>query len=350
MKILLILVGGTICTALNEKGTLSVTEGAGLQLIENFKNSDSEFAKAAEIIPSENLMILSENMTTDKWNLMLDTYRRHISLNDYDGVIFAHGTDTLAYSSAMFSLLLSGERLPVFFVSSNKRLSVATANGNDNFRLAVECISRGIAPGVYVTYKNPTDERIYLHQASRLKQCENYSDDFFSEGALDITNLNGENCRELFNELEKRFPATNKKPLEIKKDFKLKTKVLMITPYVGINYGAMDYGKFSAVLHKTFHSGTACAEGESSVLTMLDKCAEKNVDAYLVPSKPEGEVYDTVRIIAEHTAKGRKINFIYGCTNEMAYAKLLLAYSLSENKEEIKTLLNTEIIFENAYK
>ena len=35
-NILLILVGGTICTALNEKGNLSVSEEAGILLKENY--------------------------------------------------------------------------------------------------------------------------------------------------------------------------------------------------------------------------------------------------------------------------------------------------------------------------
>ena len=39
-NILLILVGGTICTALNEKGNLSVSEEAGILLKENYLKSD----------------------------------------------------------------------------------------------------------------------------------------------------------------------------------------------------------------------------------------------------------------------------------------------------------------------
>ena len=52
-KILLVLVGGTICTAFNEHGTLSISEGAGVKLIENFKSSDSLFKDEVEIIPTE---------------------------------------------------------------------------------------------------------------------------------------------------------------------------------------------------------------------------------------------------------------------------------------------------------
>ena len=177
-KILLILVGGTICTSLNEHGTLSISEGAGLSLIENFRDSNSPFKNDVQITPTENLFILSENMSIPNWNRMLDAYRKYITTDDFDGVIFGHGTDTLAYSTALFSQILAGTDIPVFFVSSNARLDSERANGNDNFRYAVELICKGIEPNVYATYKNISDGRMYLHLGSHLEQCKNYSEDF----------------------------------------------------------------------------------------------------------------------------------------------------------------------------
>ncbi|MBQ7089729.1 MAG: asparaginase, partial [Clostridia bacterium] len=72
-KILLILVGGTICTELNEQGNLSVSERAGAMLTAHFENSDSPYAQKVQIDQSKNLHILSENMTVERWNLILDT-------------------------------------------------------------------------------------------------------------------------------------------------------------------------------------------------------------------------------------------------------------------------------------
>ncbi len=348
-KILLILVGGTICTAVNEKGTLSVFAGAGTQLTENFYRSGSKFTDGVEFVLTENLFILSENMTVKKWNLMIETYRKYLVKDTFDGVIFAHGTDTLAYSAALFSQLLSDSAVPVFFVSSNARLSSERANGNDNFRYAVECIVRGVAPNVYAIYKNISDGRMYLHLASRLTQCENYSDDFRSFGAIDITDINDENAVVYLEEIQKRYPPDARMSMiDIKTIPPLSDCVLMLTPYVGLRYDVIDYAKFSAVLHGTFHSGTACADIASdphSALFMLDACAKEKVDVYLAPSKPEGEVYDTVRVIGTHGEEEYRVRFLYGYTNEMAYVKLLLAYSVLEESER-ETFIRTEQNFE----
>ena len=345
-NILLILVGGTICTALNEQGTLSISEGAGVKLVENFKNSDSTFKDKLEIKATENLFILSENMSIPNWNLMLDTYRKHINTDSFDGVIFAHGTDTLAYSTSLFSLILANTDIPVFFVSSNARLDSERANGNDNFRYAVELICKGIEPNVYATYKNISDNRMYLHLGSRLEQCKNYSEDFFSEGAIDITDISDETLKTI----KETYPKKEKSPLiNINDDCHLKNCVLMINPYVGLDYDSFSYSRFSAILHGTYHSGTACAEPyENSVLHLMDLCEKENpdIDIYLSPSKNSGEIYDTVRVIDSHKAHQKKINFLYGCTNETAYAKLVLAYSIWEEKKDIEKFINTNINFE----
>ncbi len=322
-KILFIPVGGTICTALTEKGTLDVSRGAGAVIIENFKKSGSPFSGDTEFVVAENLMILSENMTVEKWNLMLDTYRSYEEA--FDGVIFAHGTDTLGFSAALFSLM--PKKVPVFFVSSNARLDSSRANGNENFRCAVECICYGIAPGVYVPYKNISSGKMLLHFGSRIKQCPCYSEDFESDGGFDLSEGNYEKVLHLIA----NSPEETALPEALWKKLRLKDEVLVLMPYVGLNYEAVDYSRFSAVLHGTYHSGTACTgKGKNSILRMLELCRGK-ADVYLSPSKAEGEIYDTVRVISENSG----IEFLYGDTFELAYAKLLTAYSVFDNKEDI---------------
>lgn len=356
-RILLIPVGGTICTAINEDGNLAVSEKAGILLKENYLSSDSPYAEEVSIESTENLYILSENMTVEQWNKMIAVYREHALGKAYDGVIIAHGTDTLAYSAALFSMLLSATEIPVFFVSANENLRSERTNGNVNFRCAAECICRGIKPNVYVPYMNMSDGEMYLHLGSRLRQCENYSEDFHSVGEVNITRMTEDNYKEYFASLESLYPQEKRRSFaDMAGDWKLRNCVLYLMPYVGMNYSAYDYSKFSAVLHGTFHSGTACVElsehcdkyGHNSMLHLLDGCfgAEKPVDVYASPSKMVRGTYETISILGNHSVNGRQVNFMYGYTNEMAYAKLVLAYSLLEGEEERRRFLEEEYNFE----
>ena len=106
-KILLVLVGGTICT-LADRGVRKIeTEKARAMLVEHFRRSDSPFAdeSALRIDVGARFDTLSENMSFPLWN-KLKEYFEGRPYDGYDGVIVAHGTDTLAYTAAMFSFLL----------------------------------------------------------------------------------------------------------------------------------------------------------------------------------------------------------------------------------------------------
>lgn len=365
-KILIILTGGTICS--QYEGNVKVQGScAGTVLQHNFNASDSPFAGSVTFKETENYGLFSENMTVSKWNMLIQSFRtlpeihdtaakrgsfaslagkKNVPENIYDGIIIAHGTDTLAYSSALFSIILKDMGIPVFLVSSNEALSSEKANGSCNFRAAVECICCGIKPNVYAAYKNTGDGRMYLHLASRLKQCESYSEDFFSAGMLDITGLTPENAGAFFKNLP--IPQKNK---SIKIDFfnesfTLENAVLKIEPYVGLDYDFFDFGKAEAVLHLTYHSGTVCSEkteknpdySNNSILHLLDKCP--TLPVYIAPSDLSGGIYETVPVIAEH--KSGRVFFVNGCTAEMLYVKLLIAYSLKLPEEKITEFLQTE--------
>ncbi|MBO5908431.1 MAG: hypothetical protein J6Q67_01400, partial [Clostridia bacterium] len=239
----------------------------------------------------------------------------------------------------LFSLLLKGISIPVFFVSSNRPVvdfktgePSKNANGNANFKAAVECIMNGITPDVYVTYKNYEDNRMYLHYAKALLQCRNYDENFYSNGAIDINDSN-----EAIKSIPEKEQVTfNELPIVELKGKKLKNCVLKITPYVGLDYDSFNLSKCRAVLHGAYHSGTACTEksaaeyeqcgivSSSSILNFIDRCAKEKVDFYYSPSEVEGgaTVYDTVPLI-----KNKGVNISHGMTDELMYAKLLIEYA-----------------------
>ena len=362
VRIFIVLCGGTICTSVEEMGNDRVrviSEGAGTLLQKNFYDANPELKGEVTFDCSKNFKILSENMTIEKWNLLIDFFReKETKLKGYDGIIIAHGTDTLAYSSAMFSLLLKSLLVPVFFVSSNAPLSNDNANGNENFRAAVNCIRSRITPGVYTVYKNPSSGRMFLHLASRLKQCRNYEEDFYSEGAVDITCLPAEQYADLYKDLKQsglKSDGRDDFTVKLSGEWHLKDCVLRIDPYVGLRYDCFDYSKFKAVLHGSYHSGTVCVtdsfkDDESkkdisgSIMYMLDKC-KNGPDVFLFPVGKNGEIYASAKELAD--SDGGRIKYLYGTTVEMAYAKLLLAYSM--NIENIEAFMDREFCLEMPY-
>lgn len=329
-KIFVIYTGGTICTTLkNGKISIDPTAAAALTTLYN-KRKDA--LPDIEFIDGKFFGILSENMTVECWNKIIDYLKETLpTLSGFDGIIIAHGTDTLAYTSALLSVILKGFSLPVFLVSSNKSIIKPDsspnplANGVENFAAAVSLINSDIAPGVYVPYKN-TDGKIYLHTGENLKQCEIYSDDFFSRDMVDLSAgvPSFENT-----------PCDQTPPLfELKKP--LKDCVLKIDSYVGLNYSRISLEGVKAVLHTTYHSGTACVDGAEkgevsnhSILSLIDRCQKLKIPFYFAPAKTgeEQSVYASVPFIEHRNKYGAAPRFCWGETTETLYCKLLIKHS-----------------------
>ena len=352
-NILVIYTGGTICTKIKD-GKMSTDETAASALTTLFDKSDSPYKDKVKFTDGKKFNILSENMTVKKWNEIIKYFLTILpDINLYSGIIIAHGTDTLAYTAALFSLLLKGIGIPVFFVSSNYPLFYENgelhpkANGCANFCAATECIAEGITPDVYATYQNPEDGKMYLHKAKSLIQCKIYDDNFYSCDAVDITDI-GNVKSDVF-----RAELKSKSELLINRfqNDTLKNCVLKINPYVGLNYEMIALNSIKAVLHGTYHSGTVCSSSAisgadhthdtDSVLYLFEKCAAKNIPFYLSPSQRSESrtVYESITDIENYTSNGQQIRFCYGDTDELIYAKLLISYSLDMSEEEIKEFI-----------
>ena len=341
-KILLMLTGGTICSFVDDDGFKDTDyKKAAPILLDAFKkNNAGELDIEFEVMSP--LSILSENMTFNQWNVLLKAIGE-IKWSDYEGVIISHGTDTLAYTASLLSMVLAGCQIPVFIVSSNFSLADERANGNDNFRAAVGLISDGIVPDVYVTYKND-DGIIYLHRGAEITQCQNYTWNFYSKNMVEYSHFN------------KRGEPRGSREMLIHKIGPLRNNVLMIEPYVGTDYSVYNLEGKKAVLHGLFHSSTACVgAGEeedknrnSSILYLIDKCKERGVGFYIAPFEKELLAGETMYSSTAALLKSGAIPIV-GMSKEVCYAKIVIACALFADQDKIAEFLKEEINEEMIY-
>ena len=174
MKILVILTGGTIGSAISN-GFIAPADGRGLAMVDNYRN---RFGNDIEFQFTEPYRALSETLNADKLNMLIDTVN---SLKDqgFDGIIITHGTDTLQYSAAALSLAVYTQ-IPIVLVSSNYPLDDKRSNGRDNFYAAIRLCQTG-ERGVFVSYRN-SDQRILYHRGDRLLRHPEMSDEVCSVG------------------------------------------------------------------------------------------------------------------------------------------------------------------------
>ena len=176
--IALLYTGGTIGARVTD-GAADAAPGGGRLLTEVFRRRHPD--SPAVFDEREPLTTLSENMTVEKWNTLLDALRG-LEPAAFAGVILTHGTDTLAYTANLLALALEGTALPVILVSSHTPPTDPAANGHRHFAAAVQAIAQGHPGGVYAAVSDladaPESREVRLIPGERLTQCAGLTDRF----------------------------------------------------------------------------------------------------------------------------------------------------------------------------
>ncbi len=344
-KILVILTGGTIGSRV-EGSTIDVTDSSAYELITRFKQ---RYGEEDTFEVRQVMTVLSENMRPEIWTKLVAALW-DVSWEDYQGVIITHGSDTLAYTSALIGMLFAHVPVPVVLTAGNYPLSDSRSNGLVNFRSSVELIKVQGIRGVFTVYQNPMGENcVYL--ATRITEADCYQDCFgafggsvfgyMKEGELKVcdTPVNP-TLSQLCEFCGGRESLTEKPPV-------FQKQIWMIRPYPGLNYDFIDLsGNPGAILHYLYHSATACIEGEGySFLQFLEKCGEKKIPVYAASYKAVGGVsYVTGDAVLRAGVKP-----MCNISPEAAYMKLVLAYHVAEGEaeEEIERIMERNLYYEH---
>ena len=250
----------------------------------------------------------------------------------YSGVILTHGSDTLAYTSALLGMYFRHFDIPLFIIASNKPIGEKGSNGLFNFTSAVGLIKEGKYKGVFTLY-----ERVML--PTRVIPADTCRDRFGVYG------YDGFNDFSVFSGVSENMLSRPRERI-FHEDIKFRKRVLFIE-----GYPAMDFDCFvpnedtAAVLYSPYHSATACtdvSEGENYALTeFIKRCITKNIMVYICGLKRKVPIYSTVAEII----KAGSIP-IYSTSAVTAYMKLLLAY----NQEEmpVKEVMGKDLFFEEV--
>jgi L-asparaginase len=264
MSILVIGLGGTIGSV---KGTDSIKlDTNNLKILDYCKRKDVEFTGVSPF------SILSENMNIAKWKDLI-SYLDTINFNDYDGVIILHGSDTLAYTSALIGNAFADEK--IILVASDKPIEDKDSNAIDNFNNAVDMI---------------VDKKITTPLVS-------YNQIFKADC---ITSAN----------IEDKFISLNSTLKPIKSRVIHDKNILIVNPYVNINYNNYNLDNIDNVLFTMYHSATV----PSNTIEFCKQLESRSIKYNFVTHKQSAD-YETAKTLK---------NIIFNCTVENAYARMLL--------------------------
>ena len=165
-KILLLSTGGTIASKVDYR-TGAVTPALTAS---DLNDAVPEIANIANIDAEVLFSEYSENLQPEHW---IETAKKIESIVNlgYKGVIVAHGTDTMHYSSAFLSFALSGLKIPVVFVGSQRSSDRPSSDAALNLIAATRFITQTDVNGVYIAmHHNESDDTISCHLGTRVRK------------------------------------------------------------------------------------------------------------------------------------------------------------------------------------
>jgi len=340
-KVLVIETGGTFATQSMD----------GIRSLENTVNGVYGYDAVKERIDKYDfefevirpIYMLSENMTFEKINIMIDALNK-VNFSKYEGIILTHGTDTMAYTANILSLIFGYKGIPIVIVGANHPIDMDISNGLSNFTSAIDFIFDNNIQGTYVIYKNHVGD-IEVHLGSRIKQMGQVNDTYESfKNTIFGYMINGEFK---ISDKSPKIEEINNCKSTYGSDFKLSDKnVLMILPYVGLRYDLINLDNIDAVCCGVYHSGTVNTDDKErnySINSLISKAEKLSIPIFIGEVESAADSYET----SESLNQAMNLHIVYDTSIENLYVKLNLGLSKYKGEELLK-YLSDDIFFEKV--
>src|SRR5512136_3287716 len=138
-----------------------------------------ELADVAQVDTEIVFSLYSENITQKHWSELAQTVAKRIE-QGVDGVVIAHGTDTMAYTSAALSFALQNLPVPVVVVGAQRSSDRPSSDAATNLIGAVNASAFGpFAEVVIAMHETIADTNILFHRGTRVRKCHTSRRDTF---------------------------------------------------------------------------------------------------------------------------------------------------------------------------
>ncbi len=290
----------------------------------------------ANIKGKATLNILSENMKPSYW---VKTARSIVDeINDgADGVVVAHGTDTMHYTSAALSFILDSP-VPIVITGAQRSSDRPSSDAYMNLISSVVAAKSDIAEVSVCMHAEEDDSYCYLHRGTKVRKMHSSRRDAFrSINTSPLAKIENGKLKLINNKLI--YKKRDNEDVQVRDQ--LEEKVAFIKSYPGIESEIIDYhidkGYKGMVLE-----GTGLGHCPDSLIPSLKRAKDEEIPVLMTSQCFYGlvnmNVYSTGRkIISSGVISANDM------LPETAYVKLVWALGQTDNIKEVSKLIQTNI-------
>ncbi|XP_063919080.1 60 kDa lysophospholipase-like isoform X2 [Zophobas morio] len=281
-KVLVIYTGGTIGMTKNDYGASNKflqllkdnpqTHSTHLAAVYGFVNEEQFFLPKTKnncVIMYELLqydpLLDSCNMSSDNWIKMACDVKKYYHM--YNGTVFLHGTDTLAYTGSALSFLLEGLQKPVILTGSQISIFETRSDALSNFISSVILAGCNNIPEVCIFFANK------LMRANRTTKISSSQFDAFHSPNYPLLAETG--AKLVVN--QSSLWESTKKSLQVQHS--LNPNVILLVLYPTITAAVLNgflNKSVAGVVMRTYGSGNMCSTCKE-VINVLECAVSREV-------------------------------------------------------------------------
>jgi glutamyl-tRNA(Gln) amidotransferase subunit D len=276
----------------------------------------------------------SENMTPPDWVTLANEVFKEMK-NNVDGVVITHGTDTMGYTAAALSLMLSSN-IPVVLTGAQRSSDRGSSDAATNLINSILFASKADYSGVCVLmHEAGGDDSFLVHKGTRVRKLHSSRRDAFkSINSKPLARVRGSKIEFLDSDWKGRGG-------EINLDSSIEGKVALIKYYPGMSEGVIknlvDDGYRGIVVE-----GTGLGHTSESLFKVIESAIESGVVVAMVSQTLYGRinmnVYSTGRMLLKMG--------VVPCGDmlpETAYVKLCCVLGRTKDVEEARALMLSDL-------
>ncbi|MFN3305707.1 MAG: Glu-tRNA(Gln) amidotransferase subunit GatD [Candidatus Kapaibacteriota bacterium] len=329
----LITTGGTIASRLDYR-TGAVVPAFEPEELYAFVPELSEYCN----LHTEKLYsVLSEDIGPEQWLGIAKAVAKSIE-EGYHGIVIAHGTDTMHYTSSLLSFMIQNPPIPIVMVGSQRSSDRPASDAPLNLIYSVKTASESDIAEVSVCAIGPiSDFYGLIHRGTRVRKMHSsHRSTFRTIGDIPLAMVDKEKITPLRSDYNKRRKDRNYK-LQI--SFEEKVALIYYYPNMkpDIIESLIDNGYKGIVI-----AGTGLGHVNKQVYPALKKAHDKGIFILMTVQTLWGYVqmyvYETGRkIMSLGVVPGENL------LPEVAYLKLCWALGQTTNPEKVREILLTPI-------
>ncbi|MHA1410099.1 MAG: Glu-tRNA(Gln) amidotransferase subunit GatD [Candidatus Odinarchaeia archaeon] len=296
-----------------------------------------ELAEICNLTPKTILEVLSENMKPDYWIKIAKEVDKEIQSGNQEGIIIAHGTDTMSYTASALSFMLQNPPIPIVFVGSQRSSDRPSSDAALNLiNASVFASESDVGEVVVCMHGTSNDNYALIHRGTRVRKMHSSRRDAFKTiGTTPLAKVENRKIT-LFKSKYHKKGSTDYNP-----QIALDEKVALLYYYPN-----MDEELIQLLIDKDYHGIVLVGTGLGHVGTYLQDALKRAYDSKIPIIMTTQTIWGFTGMNVYETGRKLLSLGVIPCENilpETALTKLMWVLTQTRDLNKVKKLMQSNI-------